>query len=42
MTAPALAEQVYREYMTFFERADKTRRWSVFSDIDWSGIAACP
>ena len=31
-------EAVYREYMEFFERAEKKRRWSVFSDIPWDDL----
>ncbi len=31
----ASAENIYREYMTFFERAEKHRRWSVFDDVPW-------
>jgi acyl-[acyl-carrier-protein] desaturase len=38
----ALAEKVYREYMTFFEKSERTRRWNLFSDVDWSKAASCP
>lgn len=38
----ALAERIYREYMTFFEKAERTRRWSVFNDIPWDKVDACP
>lgn len=31
---------IYREYMTFFERAEKNRRWSVFDDIPWDELDA--
>jgi acyl-[acyl-carrier-protein] desaturase len=43
MSAPlALAERVYREYMTFFEKAERTRRWNVFNDIPWDKLESCP
>lgn len=43
MTAPAsLNERVYREYMTFFEKAERTRRWSVFTDVPWDKVEASP
>jgi acyl-[acyl-carrier-protein] desaturase len=29
-------QQLYREYMDFFERAERKRRWSVFDDIPWA------
>ena len=38
-------EAVYREYMSFFERAEKNRRWSVFNDIPWDALDSsvyCP
>ena len=38
----ASAERIYREYMSFFEKAEKHRRWSVFDDIPWDKIEACP
>lgn len=28
-------EAVYREYMEFFEKAEKNRRWNVFTDVPW-------
>jgi len=37
-----LAEKVYREYMTFFEKSQRTRRWSVFNDVPWDKVDACP
>ena len=37
-TQMALDERLYREYMEFFERAERERRWSVFSDIPWDDI----
>ena len=33
-----LEEKLYREYMTFFEKAERERRWNVFNDIDWSKV----
>src|SRR6476646_10133680 len=38
----ALAEKIYREYMTFFEHAEKSRRWSVFDDIPWEKATESP
>lgn len=29
------SERIYREYMTFFEKAERERRWSVFDDLPW-------
>jgi len=29
------AERIYREYMSFFENAERTRRWSVTNDVPW-------
>jgi acyl-[acyl-carrier-protein] desaturase len=34
----AFREAVYREYMEFFEKAERNRRWSVFNDIPWEEI----
>ena len=31
-------QAVYREYMTFFERAEKNRRWNLFTDVPWDEI----
>ncbi|MGR6320042.1 acyl-ACP desaturase [Micromonospora soli] len=39
MTGRALREAFHREYMTFFEQAERTRRWNVFTDIDWDRLA---
>lgn len=39
---PVLAEKIYREYMSFFEKAEKTRRWSVFDDVPWDLADKCP
>lgn len=38
MTSRALREAFHREYLTFFERAERTRRWSVFTDIPWDRL----
>jgi acyl-[acyl-carrier-protein] desaturase len=42
MSNQALAERVYREYMTFFEKSERTRRWNIFTDVPWDKAAACP
>jgi acyl-[acyl-carrier-protein] desaturase len=34
----AFREAVYREYMEFFEKAERNRRWSVFNDIPWDEL----
>ncbi|MGF1511224.1 MAG: acyl-ACP desaturase [Myxococcota bacterium] len=34
----ALKESIYREYMNFFELAEKNRRWSIFTDIPWDEL----
>ena len=36
------SERIYREYMSFFEKAEKHRRWSVFDDLPWDKVEACP
>lgn len=36
--SPAFREAVYREYLEFFERAERNRRWSVFTDIPWADL----
>ena len=28
-----LEEKLYKEYLTFFEKAVRERRWSIFTDI---------
>ena len=30
-----IEERLYREYMEFFEKAERERRWNVFNDIPW-------
>ncbi|MGW6223185.1 acyl-ACP desaturase, partial [Streptomyces olivaceus] len=42
MTSIALREAFHREFMTFFERAERTRRWSVFDDIPWDRLPEVP
>jgi acyl-[acyl-carrier-protein] desaturase len=34
----AFREAVYREYMEFFEKAERNRRWNVFNDIPWDQV----
>jgi len=38
----ALNEKFYRAYMTFFEQAERSRRWNPFTDIDWDGLKDAP
>ena len=38
----ATSERIYREYMSFFEKAEKARRWSIFDDIPWDKLDTCP
>lgn len=33
-----LDEKLYDQYMEFFEKAERTRRWNVFSDIPWEKV----
>jgi acyl-[acyl-carrier-protein] desaturase len=33
-----LEEKLYREYLQFFEKAERERRWSVFTDIPWERV----
>jgi acyl-[acyl-carrier-protein] desaturase len=33
-----LDEKIYNEYMTFFEKAERERRWNVFTDIPWDKV----
>ena len=42
MISPALNEKFYREYMTFFEQAERTRRWNPFTDVDWDALKDAP
>jgi acyl-[acyl-carrier-protein] desaturase len=38
----SLSERVYARYMSFFEEAERTRRWNVFNDVPWDLLAASP
>ncbi len=38
----ASAENVYRAYMSFFEHAERTRRWRLEDDIPWELAASGP
>src|SRR5688572_17662969 len=40
MRNDAFRERVYRQYMEFFELAERNRRWSLFDDIPWSELDA--
>ena len=42
MISKALNEKFYREYMTFFEHAERARRWNPFQDVDWEQVRAAP
>jgi len=33
-----LEDRIYKEYLSFFEKAERERRWSVFSDIPWERV----
>ena len=33
-----LEERLYKEYLTFFEKAERERRWNVFEDIPWDRV----
>jgi acyl-[acyl-carrier-protein] desaturase len=37
-TSDAFREAVYREYMEFFEKAERNRRWNVFNDVPWDEL----
>lgn len=39
---PALEQGFYRLYRTFFDRAEKKRRWSLCDDIPWERIDRSP
>ncbi len=38
----ASAEAIYREYMSFFEHAERTRRWRLEEDVPWDLAPAAP
>ncbi len=42
MASRKLHEQFYREYLTFFEHAERARRWSVFDDVPWDKLSTEP
>lgn len=33
-----LEEKIFREYMAFFEKAERERRWNLFQDIPWERV----
>jgi acyl-[acyl-carrier-protein] desaturase len=33
-----LEERLYKEYLVFFEKAERERRWNVFEDIPWDRV----
>lgn len=33
-----LEEKLYREYIQFFEKAERDRRWNVFHDVPWDKV----
>src|SRR6185503_6565324 len=33
-----LEERLYQQYLTFFERAERERRWDPFRDVPWSSL----
>lgn len=33
-----LEEKLYQEYLQFFEKAERERRWNVFTDIPWERV----
>jgi acyl-[acyl-carrier-protein] desaturase len=38
----SLSERVYSRYMSFFEEAERTRRWNVFNDVPWDLAESSP
>jgi acyl-[acyl-carrier protein] desaturase len=38
--SPSLRERLHRNYLDFFETAERKRRWSVFDDIPWDKLDA--
>jgi acyl-[acyl-carrier-protein] desaturase len=42
MAERALREAFHREFMSFFEQAERTRRWNVFTDVDWDRLSGIP
>ena len=33
-----LEDKIYKEYLAFFEKAERERRWNVFTDIPWDKV----
>jgi len=33
-----LDERMYRHYMEFFEKAERDRRWNIFTDVPWDKV----
>lgn len=33
-----LEEKLYKEYLAFFEKAERERRWNVFTDVPWEKV----
>lgn len=42
MISRELNEKFYKQYMTFFERAERTRRWNLFTEFDWEALKEGP
>jgi acyl-[acyl-carrier-protein] desaturase len=42
VSSAALREKFYREYMRFFEHAERTRRWNPFTCVDWDALESAP
>ena len=38
MSKARLEERLFNEYMTFFEKAERERRWNVSTDIPWERV----
>ncbi len=39
---PATEERLYRLFREFFQKAEETRRWNLWSDVPWDAIATDP
>ena len=42
MISRPMMEKFHRAYMTFFENAERGRRWNVFNDIPWDKLEGAP
>ena len=42
MSTRSLRTAIYREHLRALEKAERTRAWSVFTDVDWSLVATTP